>query len=162
TLYRDPKVLFGGIAVGGIRISHMSHINEDTTVAVAETKGARKPVRIKVLRQEAGQAAGPKPEQQGRPARTATPGPAAAPTPEQIQAMADWMVKKIDNLNTYEEYEAFIKSPKFVADRKLLNAEQEQTVAAADQAAAAYFAQGTNVPADDGAAPIGDGQEQQG
>lgn len=53
TLYRDPAVLFGGIAVGGIRISHMSHIDRDMTMALAENKKSRKPFTVKPLKADA-------------------------------------------------------------------------------------------------------------
>lgn len=49
TLYRDDSVKFGGIAVGGIRISHMSHIERDTTIALTMTRASRKPYTVKVL-----------------------------------------------------------------------------------------------------------------
>ena len=42
TLYRDPKVLWGGMAVGGIRISHMSHLDGAVTIALTATKGSKK------------------------------------------------------------------------------------------------------------------------
>lgn len=48
-LYRDPTVLWGGMEVGGIRISHMSHMERDTTLALTATKKARKPYAVKVL-----------------------------------------------------------------------------------------------------------------
>ena len=51
TLYRDPDVTWGGMKVGGIRISHMSHINEDTTLVLTATKKTRAPFRVKVLRE---------------------------------------------------------------------------------------------------------------
>lgn len=41
TLYRDPKVKWGGMEVGGIRISHMSDIEGQITMALTETKGKR-------------------------------------------------------------------------------------------------------------------------
>lgn len=50
TLYRDDKVLFGGIAVGGIRISHVSDIERDTTIALTVTKARRAPYTVKPLR----------------------------------------------------------------------------------------------------------------
>lgn len=53
TLYRDEKVLFGGVAVGGIRISHMSHITKDITLALTATKASRKPFTVKPLQVEA-------------------------------------------------------------------------------------------------------------
>jgi len=51
TLYRDPEVTWGGMKVGGIRISHMSHIDEDTTLVLTATKKSRAPFRVKVLRE---------------------------------------------------------------------------------------------------------------
>ena len=43
TVYRDPEVKWAGMAVGGIRISHMSHIDGKMTMALTATKGQRKP-----------------------------------------------------------------------------------------------------------------------
>lgn len=43
TLYRDPTVKWGGLEVGGIRISHMSHINGKLQMQLTATKGQRKP-----------------------------------------------------------------------------------------------------------------------
>lgn len=41
TLYRDPDVRFGGMDVGGIRVSHMSGLNGPLNVALAATRGRR-------------------------------------------------------------------------------------------------------------------------
>lgn len=49
TLYCDPKVKWGGMEVGGIRISHMSHINRDMVMALTVTKGNKKPFTVKPL-----------------------------------------------------------------------------------------------------------------
>lgn len=49
TLYRDPEVKWGGMAVGGIRISHMSHIDSAQTMVLAVTKGSRKPYKVMPL-----------------------------------------------------------------------------------------------------------------
>lgn len=49
TLYRDPKVTWGGAEVGGIRISHMSDIDGDKTLALTANKSQRKPYVIKKL-----------------------------------------------------------------------------------------------------------------
>lgn len=46
TLYRDPSVTWGGMAVGGIRISHMSDMAEPVTMALTATKQSRKPYRV--------------------------------------------------------------------------------------------------------------------
>lgn len=39
TLYCDPTVKFGGEAVGGIRVSHLSHIDKPTKVPLIVTRG---------------------------------------------------------------------------------------------------------------------------
>ncbi len=50
TLYCDPKVKFGGIEVGGIRISHMSHIAEPSlTMALTASRASRKPYTVQRL-----------------------------------------------------------------------------------------------------------------
>lgn len=38
TLYRNPKIRFGGIEVGGIEISHMSHIENNVDVQLTESR----------------------------------------------------------------------------------------------------------------------------
>lgn len=58
TLYRDPDVKWGGLAVGGIRISHLSHIEREVTMALTETRASRKPFTVKPLKVETA----PKPE----------------------------------------------------------------------------------------------------
>lgn len=52
TLYRDPTVKWGGMEVGGIRISHMSHLERAMTMALTATKGSRKPFVVKPLENE--------------------------------------------------------------------------------------------------------------
>lgn len=49
TLYRDPTVKFGGMETGGVRISHMSHIDSDMKVALTSTRGKRGIVHVKPL-----------------------------------------------------------------------------------------------------------------
>lgn len=53
TLYCDPKVKWGGMEVGGIRVSHMSHIDTDLVLALTMTKGKKAPTRVKPLKAEA-------------------------------------------------------------------------------------------------------------
>lgn len=50
TLYRDPTVKWAGLEVGGIRISHMSHIDSDMVYAATVTKGKRAPIKVKPLK----------------------------------------------------------------------------------------------------------------
>lgn len=49
TLYRDPEVIFGGLQVGGIRISHMSNIEKPMTMALTASKAKKKPFTVKPL-----------------------------------------------------------------------------------------------------------------
>lgn len=52
TLYRDDSVTFGGLQVGGIRISHMSGIDKETTVVVLKSKGKKAGMKIQPLRMD--------------------------------------------------------------------------------------------------------------
>lgn len=49
TIYCDPKVQWGGMAVGGIRISHMTDIPGTQVMALTATKGSRKPFTVNPL-----------------------------------------------------------------------------------------------------------------
>jgi len=46
TVYRDDGVTFGGLNVGGIRISHMSHIDKKTVVVVMKSKGKKAGIEV--------------------------------------------------------------------------------------------------------------------
>lgn len=49
TLYNKRDVKWGGVEVGGIRISHMSHVDSDIKLSLAATRGRKEPVIIKRL-----------------------------------------------------------------------------------------------------------------
>ena len=49
TLYRDPSVKWGGMEVGGIRISHMSHIEREMVMPLTATKGVKKAYKVKPI-----------------------------------------------------------------------------------------------------------------
>jgi hypothetical protein len=68
TLYRDDTVAFGGMAVGGIRISHVSDTTKPVTMALTATRAQRKPYTVKPLPAE--QAPKSEPDQQQAPKRT--------------------------------------------------------------------------------------------
>lgn len=53
TLYRDPAVKWAGLEVGGIRISHMSDIADDMTMALTVTRANKKPFTVRPLKQSA-------------------------------------------------------------------------------------------------------------
>lgn len=65
TIYRDPKVKWGGMEVGGIRISHMTGIDQKQTMALTESKQARKPYTVQPLTNVPAQ------QQQGNPREAA-------------------------------------------------------------------------------------------
>lgn len=48
-LYRDDTVKFGGAEVGGIRISHMSHMEKKVVMALTATRANRKPFVVSPL-----------------------------------------------------------------------------------------------------------------
>lgn len=52
TLYNDPNVKFGGSAVGGIRISHMTGIERELALSLTATKGKKALHTIKPLQVE--------------------------------------------------------------------------------------------------------------
>lgn len=49
TLFGDATVKFGGQEVGGIRVSHLSHITEPLTVPLMVTRGKRAPFTVQPL-----------------------------------------------------------------------------------------------------------------
>lgn len=49
TLYNDPEVVYGGIKVGGIRISHLSHLESDMTISLTKTRGKKAPFMVRRL-----------------------------------------------------------------------------------------------------------------
>lgn len=53
TLYLDPDVKYGGKPVGGIKISHMSHIEKPITRALTTTRGSKAPHTVRPLVEQA-------------------------------------------------------------------------------------------------------------
>ena len=95
TLYRDPDVTWGGMKVGGIRISHMSHLDRETTMALTATKSSRKPYTVRPLKV----AANPKPE----PRHDPETGEVDAPDdPTDWNAWSKSMAARIDACETVE------------------------------------------------------------
>ena len=52
TLYRDASVTWGGMEVGGIRISHLSHLDKEMVMALTASKKARKLHKVLPLKVE--------------------------------------------------------------------------------------------------------------
>lgn len=73
TLYRDPKVTFGADTPGGVRISHMSHMERDAEVILTLKKGKKGVVKVKPLATQQRQAPAPRTPQPDASATTDDP-----------------------------------------------------------------------------------------
>jgi hypothetical protein len=90
TLFRDPKVTWGGMEVGGIRISHMSHMEGPIVLALTATQKARKPYKV-------------------LPLEVAKP---AEPTPaDKARDWAEGMIARLDAARVWEDVQALVGSP---------------------------------------------------
>ena len=69
TLFRDPEVSYGGIKVGGIRISHLSDLDSPLSIALTVTRQKRAPYKVQPLK--------------------VTPPPPAAAAPNPVAAAGD-------------------------------------------------------------------------
>jgi len=49
TLYADPSVKWAGVAIGGIRISHLTGIESEVSLMLSETRGKRKAYTVSPL-----------------------------------------------------------------------------------------------------------------
>jgi len=86
TLYRDPDVTWGGVKVGGIRISHMSHIKRDLALALSLNSKQRAMHIIKPLPMPKAEQA---PQPDSRPAPEAEAFDQAAFVADMEAAIAD-------------------------------------------------------------------------
>lgn len=77
TLYRDPETQFGGLKVGGTRISHMSHIDGKLVMALTATKGNKRAYEVKVLATDC---------PASRPPANEAPGQPEGPTQDEADA----------------------------------------------------------------------------
>jgi hypothetical protein len=51
TLFRNPEIRFGSERVGGIEVSHMSHIDKPLVVALTASRGKRKQFTVQPLQE---------------------------------------------------------------------------------------------------------------
>jgi hypothetical protein len=61
TLYCDPDIMFGGVKMGGIRVSHMSGIPGQLSIALTVTRGRRAQFVINRLADQVHRTSGPAP-----------------------------------------------------------------------------------------------------
>ena len=111
TLFRDPKVKWGGMEVGGIRISHMTGLEKAEVIALTETRSARKPFTVHPLKIEA------KPD-------------VPAPKEDRAVLMANAL---IDRART-EDLDAFEADPKVIEQRAWLAKKRPDLSAQVDAA----------------------------
>jgi hypothetical protein len=94
TLYRDAEVQFGGMKVGGLRISHMSHMDAEQLVVVMKSKGKKAGMKILPLRASAPTATPAADDSTGgNPNAGADAG--AAPQDSQADEWAEWAMGAI-------------------------------------------------------------------
>jgi len=74
TLFRDPGVTYGGIQVGGIRVSHLSDLDGPLSIALTVTRQKRSPYKVQPLPVS--------------PPAPAKPAPPASPAKDLIEAAA--------------------------------------------------------------------------
>ena len=89
TLYRDPHVRFGREEVGGIRISHLSHISEPMTVMLTVTRGRRAPFTVQPLPDDASRETLAKPREDHEGSATVVERIDAATTLNDLRALWD-------------------------------------------------------------------------
>lgn len=133
TLYRDPSVTWGGMEVGGIRISHMSHLDRDTQVVLTATKKTRKPFRVSPLVMPKNAPAG---KQEAQHAGASGGGGVLEPAPSDPDAdMADVFLAEIAECETPLDVRAWARNSdvkdtmaRFKTDRPELFARVKEAV----------------------------------
>jgi hypothetical protein len=133
TLYRNPDVIFGGIKVGGIRISHMSHLDEDGEMALAVTKGAKRLYKVKPLQV---------PNGNGNGAPRKTPA-------EQVDAYVE-ALKGLTSLDALREYQLDERRAKWAAGIKEKHPELHERIVEANSRRSAELSPPSDGDEDDG------------
>lgn len=98
TLYLDPTVKWAGIEVGGIRISHMSHIEGEKQMMLTATKGSRKPFKVRPLATSKAPAAPPQDDPAAKWAGGFIANLAEFTTVDAVQQFADQKAAKLTEL----------------------------------------------------------------
>jgi hypothetical protein len=102
TLYRDADVLWGGLRVGGIRISHVSHIDAPITVALQESKQKRRLFTVRPLEVQ----------KSTTPPRATTapqppPNPATTPLTDLTPDVSAWADEREAEADSATDHDAF-------------------------------------------------------
>jgi len=102
TLYRDPKVKWGGAEIGGIRISAISGIASEMVMALSESKAVRKRVVIKPLATVKPSPAAPIPSAAAETPSTDAGQSAGAASNEASDPAADYAAGIMDKISAAE------------------------------------------------------------
>ncbi len=146
TLYRDPAVTWGAMAVGGIRISHMSEIKSRMVLALTEKKGSRKPFIVEPLVAQ----------------RAEAPLPADPPAEDKITAGVNALVARIDAAADVADLQGITGAADVTKQRAWLDKNRPDLAAKITDAVTARLAD-FDAPADDfpGTASNRDGTERE-
>ena len=137
TLFRDPKVLWGGMAVGGIRISHMSHMED--AVSMALTLNDKKKQIYKVL-----------------PLAVAQNAPQAPAEPDKATTAARALTDRFNAVVTAQDYYTILDDEKTAPQMQWLKEKRPALFADVDAARAAASERMTDAPAPDATAQDGE------
>jgi len=119
TLYNDPNVTWGGMKVGGIRVSHLSHIDKEMTLALTATRGKKAIAKIRPLADQPRQ-----------------------PVEDKAAIWTDGFIAKIDACATMDDLLALENSQTQLVERlKAERPELHERIKAASQARAGALAQ---------------------
>lgn len=106
TLFRDPDVKYGGVTVGGIRVSHASDLSGEKKFALTVAKARRVEFIVKPLRNAPApkqqQSAPPSQQEQAPPPPVADPAPETSTRPAHVQT-AQAIVRQIRETTTAAE-----------------------------------------------------------
>ena len=104
TLFHEPSVKYGGMEVGGIRVSHMTDIEKDMAVLLTVTRAKKERYHIKKLEVK-------------QPATKTADKPAS-----NAQSVTDALITRIFFANTKEEVAAITSEPKVATQLDWLSA----------------------------------------
>ena len=120
-LFCDPDVKFGGVKVGGIRISHLSHIENDMKILISTSRGKRSDYVVKKL-------------QQHQTAKDIQDNKSSDAKPRDSKILPDYTDEKMDE--NIEAWESAIKSGKYTQEgiidmisiKYILSDDQKKTI----------------------------------
>lgn len=124
TLYRDDDVQFGGLKVGGIRISHMSHINNAMTLALTAKKGSKKAFKVQPLEMP--------------------------PAKDKAAAGSEALIARIEGVDDLAALEAITADAAVVKQRAWLAANRPELAERVNAAVAAALSRGQREPGEEG------------